>query len=92
MTEDPDAAADMSAFSVDERHVIENALRELAAYGGKSASEWSHEESAGWNVVRENGEAIDYSSTFISTAPIPPEDLERARQLARDRGWVGSAD
>jgi hypothetical protein len=81
MAEDLDAAADMSAFSADERQVIENTLRELAAYGGKSASEWSHEESAGWNVVREYGEAIDYASTFISTAPIPPEDLERARQF-----------
>jgi Protein of unknown function (DUF4065) len=88
MAENPDAAADMSAFPADERQVIENTLRELAAYGGKGASEWSHEESAGWNVVSEYGEAIDYASTFISTAPIPPEDLERARQFVRDRGWV----
>ena len=91
MAEDLDAAADMSAFPADERQVIESTLRELAAYGGKSASEWSHEESAGWNVVREYGEAIDYASTFISTAPIPPEDLERARQFVHDRGWVHSA-
>jgi hypothetical protein len=91
MAEDTDAIADMSAFPADERQVIEKALRELAAYGGKSASEWSHEESAGWNVVRDYGEAIDYASTFISTAPIPSEDLERARQFVRDRGWVSSS-
>jgi Protein of unknown function (DUF4065) len=90
MTEDPNAAADMSAFPADERRVIENTLRELAAYGGKSASEWSHEESAGWNVVSEYGEAIDYASTFVSTSPIPSEDLERARHFVRDRGWVPS--
>ncbi len=91
MAEDADATADMSAFAADERQVIENALRDLAAHGGKSASEWSQEESAGWNVVREYGEAIDYASTFISTAPIPSEDLERARRFVRDRGWVPSS-
>jgi len=91
MVGDPDAVADMSAFPEDERRVIENTLRELAAYGGKSASEWSHEESAGWNIVPEYGGAIDYASTFISTAPIPTEDLKRARQFVRDRGWVPGA-
>ena len=91
MIDDPNAVADMSAFPPDERQVVENTQRELAAYGGKGASEWSHEESAGWNVVREYGQAIDYATTFISTDPIPPEDLKRARQFVRDRGWVPSA-
>lgn len=88
MTEDPDAAADMSLFPADERQVIADTLSELAVHGGKSASEWSHEESAGWNVARELGEAIDYSTTFVSTAPIPAEDLERASRFVRERGWV----
>lgn len=88
VTEDPNAVVDMSLFSADERRVIADTLSELAVHGGKSASEWSHEESAGWNVAREFGEAIDYSTTFVSTAPIPVEDLERASQFVRDRGWV----
>lgn len=90
MTEDPDALADMSLFSADERQLITDTLRELAVHGGKSASEWSHEESAGWNVARELGDAIDYSTTFVSTASIPPEDLARARKFVRERGWVRS--
>ncbi len=91
MTEDPDALADMSLFPTDERRVIADTLRELAVHGGKSASEWSHGESAGWNVAREFGDAIDYSTTFVSTAAIPPEDLERARHFVRERGWTQPA-
>lgn len=91
MTEDPDAVADMSLFPADERRLIADTLRELAVHGGKSASEWSHEESAGWNVAREFGDAIDYSTTFVSTAPIPPEDLEKARQFVQERGWAQPA-
>lgn len=88
VTEDPNAVADMSLFSADERKVIADTLSALAVHGGKGASEWSHEESAGWNVAHELGEAIDYSTTFVSTAPIPAEDLERAGRFVRERGWV----
>jgi hypothetical protein len=90
MTNDPDAVADMTAFPSDERDVIETTLRELAVYGGKGASEWSHEESAGWRMVPEYGQPIDYGTTFLSTKPIPAKDLERARQFVRDEGWVPS--
>lgn len=90
LAQDPDAVADMSAFPPDERKIIADTLCELAVYGGKGASEWSHEESAGWKMAPENGIAIDYGSAFISTKPIPPEDLERARQLVHDEGWVAS--
>jgi hypothetical protein len=79
---------DLTLFPDDELAVIRKALNDLAVYGGRSASEWSHMESAGWNVAREYGDRIAYETTFISTAPIPEEDLERARQFVRDRGWV----
>jgi uncharacterized phage-associated protein len=91
MVDDPYAVADMTAFPADERQVIENTLRELAPYGGKDASEWSHEESAGWNLASDYGQAIDYATTLISTQPIPAKDLERAKQFVRDRGWVTGA-
>jgi uncharacterized phage-associated protein len=91
ITDDPDAVADMTAFPPDEREVIENTLRELAVYGGKGVSEWSHEESAGWKAAPEYGHAIDYASTFISTEPISSEDLARARDYVRERGWLRHA-
>lgn len=90
VTTDPNAIADMGRFSAAERDLIGGTLRELATYGGKGASEWSHEESAGWNVVSDYGDAIDYSSSVVSTAPIPSEDLETARRFVRERGWVSA--
>lgn len=89
--EEPDAQPDLSLFHNDERQIIDDTLRELATYGGKAASDWSHEQSVGWNVVERYGEVIDYSSALISSKPIPPKDLERARDFVRERGWVKSA-
>jgi uncharacterized phage-associated protein len=90
LTKDPDAVADMSNFSDEEKDVITSALTELAVHGGRSASEWSHEESAGWRMAREYGDTIDYATAIVSTDPIPEEDLIRAREFVRERGWVKS--
>ena len=38
-----DALPDPRVFSEGELNVMERALRELSTYGGKAASEWSHE-------------------------------------------------
>jgi hypothetical protein len=85
---DETATPDTTMFSDDERRVIEDTLRALATYGGKAASDWSHEKSAGWNAVKEDGREITYETAFVSTDPIPPEDLERASHYVRERGWV----
>ncbi|MFI5004027.1 MAG: Panacea domain-containing protein [Solirubrobacterales bacterium] len=90
VTEDPDAIADMSGFTPDEREVIERTLRELAVYGGKDVSEWSHEQSAGWRMARENGELIAYETALLSTETVPAAILIRATQYVRERGWVTS--
>lgn len=91
LTDDPTAVADISIFSTSEREIIETTLRELAIHGGKSASDWSHEESAGWNMAREYGHVIDYATAIVSSRPVPAADLERAGQFVRDRGWAQSA-
>jgi hypothetical protein len=85
------AAPDRSMFSPQELKVMEAALSELTGLGGKAASEWSHEESAGWNVAEDDGVAIDYSTSIIATKPIPNEDLERAARFVREQGWVRSS-
>lgn len=82
------AQPDLSKFSAEERRLMAQALQELSPHGGRSVSKWSHEQSAGWNLAREYGDAIDYGTEFISTTPIPRQDLERARQFVRDQGWV----
>jgi hypothetical protein len=91
ITADPDSLADLSRFDSDELRIIKSSEKELAAHGGKSVSEWSHEQSAGWRMARENGETIDYATAIISTDPIPEGDLIRASQFVRKRGWVKDA-
>jgi hypothetical protein len=91
VTPDPDAVADIGQFASDELQVIRAAEKELSAHGGRSASEWSHEHSAGWRMARKYGDEIDYVTAIISTDPIPEKDLIRAGEFAREQGWVTDA-
>lgn len=79
--------ADSSQFSKPELEVIGAALKELAPHGGKGASEWSHEQSSGWQA-RENGQEIPYASAFVSTDPLSEKQMERALQRSRDEDWA----
>lgn len=75
---------DMDMFSPDELAVVDKTLNELAAHGGKSISEWSHETSAGWRV-KKIGQEIPYSSAVINLKPLTEKTLKklRARLAAR---------
>jgi hypothetical protein len=88
---DESTGADTSQFSETEREIIDHTLQELATYGGKSVSTWSHRQSAGWNMVPQIGQEIEYSTAFTRTEPIPAEEIERAKQYARDKGWTREA-
>jgi len=81
---------DAIKFSDDELAVMERSLRELAVYGGREVSEWSHEQSAGWNLAGENGNVIEYRTAFTSTDPLPAGYLKYASEYVRKRGWVAS--
>jgi hypothetical protein len=78
---------ELGVFTPSELKVVEETLALLADLGGKDASDWSHKESAGWNLVDE-GETIPYATAFVSTEPIPDADLDRARELALERDWT----
>lgn len=78
---------DTSQFSEKELGIVDRALEELREHGGKAASDWSHEQSAGWRV-RKNGEEIPYASAFVSTQPLSDEQMARARQRSRDENWA----
>jgi hypothetical protein len=71
---------DLSVFTSEELEIVKKTLNELAAHGGKSISEWSHETSAGWRVKR-IGEAIPYSSAAINLKPLSA----RRRRLLHTR-------
>jgi uncharacterized phage-associated protein len=81
---------DRRQFSDDEIRVMEQALKELATYGAKSVSDWSHEQSAGWNLAEEDGNTIEYRTAFISADPLTPELLSEVSKYALRRGWVPS--
>ena len=70
---------DLTLFSDAEQDIISTTMRELAALGGKSVSEWSHEESAGWRI-NENGAEITYESGLIDLTPLGPQPLALLRK------------
>lgn len=74
----PLESADTSLFTPQELAGVEGVLAELAAHGGKSVSDWSHENFVGWRV-RKDGDEIPYSSTILSLRDLP---LERREALA----------
>jgi Protein of unknown function (DUF4065) len=69
---EPQVAPDQSLFTEEELAIVYAALKELSPLGGKSVSEWSHEESAGWRV-RKTGDEITYESGLIDVTPLDPE-------------------
>lgn len=78
---------DESLFSPQELAIIEGTLNELTDLGGKGAREWSHRNSAGWNLVDDEA-PIPYETAFVSMER-PAESLfRRAKQLAREREWA----
>jgi uncharacterized phage-associated protein len=84
---DETAQPDMSLFTEAERELIERALAELAVYGGKSVSEWSHREAAGWRVAG-IGDEISYESSLIArVADVDPEAKEKLRQRVLTNNW-----
>jgi hypothetical protein len=77
---------DTTQFSEAEKEIIRNTLSELAAHGGKSVSEWSHEQSAGWRAVALGAE-IPYASAFISSEPLSDAQMQRALQRSDAEDW-----
>lgn len=76
--------ADTSLFTPDELRVIEMTLAELASHGGKSISEWSHEQFVGWQMM-EDGEEIRYSTAVLSLKPLSQRKREEIRDLLVER-------
>jgi hypothetical protein len=80
--EDPD----MQRFSPAEIEIIDQVRQELAPHGGKSVSDWSHEEWAGWRISGV-GEQIPYETVVIASEPGPAKTVERLRQRALSGNW-----
>jgi hypothetical protein len=83
----PLSPSDQTVFLPEELAIMEAVMEELRPYDATGSSDFSHERSAGWNLVNE-GALIPYATALVSTDPIPQEDLDRAQEYVRARGWV----
>jgi hypothetical protein len=71
---------DETQFNAAELSIVERSLEELSPLGGKGASEWSHEESAGWRLKGDD-EVITYESGLIDVEnPLEGKRLSALRQ------------
>jgi len=86
-SEREDDQPDLTLFPDDERKIMEKALDDLAALGGKEVSEWSHEQSSGWRAA-EIGQEIPYGTALLSTEPLSEAQMERALKRSREEGWA----
>ena len=76
----------VDVFDADELALVDRVLAELRPLTGRAASDYSHEQSAGWQLAAE-GEEIPSSTAILSTRPIPEIDIARAREFVRAQGW-----
>jgi hypothetical protein len=81
-----DESADTKQFSIEERAIIDRALEELAPHGGGGASRWSHEESVGWRLTKEE-KAIPYETSILASEPGPPKTVARLKQRVLSGKW-----
>lgn len=73
-------------FSTDELELVDEVYRMLENDSAVSASDFSHDASAGWQLV-ELGETIPYETVFVSTSKPPRRAFDRGRELAAEHGW-----
>ena len=78
----------MSRFTPEEIELIDRIIEKMRRYNNKEVSDLSHERAAGWNVAENFGDEIPYETAFVSTDPVPEEDLLRAQEFVREQGWV----
>jgi hypothetical protein len=81
-----DETPDESQFTADELGVIVQALRDLEPYGGKSASDWSHENSVAWRLL-ELDQEIPYETSIVASSPGPPAAVNRLRDRVLSGSW-----
>jgi hypothetical protein len=74
------APSDPKRFTAQELALIDHTLDELSRHGGKSVSEWSHENSVGWNVVSVS-EVIPYETALLSREPLADDLLQALREV-----------
>jgi hypothetical protein len=74
-------------FSIDEKDLIDDVIRNLAPRTATESSILSHERSFAWRCA-EKGEVIPYTTVFLSARAATSTDVARGLVLARKHGWL----
>jgi hypothetical protein len=77
-------------FSIDEKDMIDEVIRNLSTRTATETSLLSHERSFAWQVA-ERGEVIPYTAVFLSARKATSTDVARGLELARQHGWLQTA-
>lgn len=78
--------ANTRLFSTVQLDLVDEVFQMLEDDTAVAASEFSHDTSAGWQLV-EMGETIPYETVFVSTTKPPRRAFDRGRELAAEHGW-----
>lgn len=82
----PQRKADLSSFSAEEISLVDEVIEDLRGHSASEVSELSHR-AVGWQIA-EIGEDIPYETALLSDDPLTMEDVERAKELASEHGWL----
>jgi hypothetical protein len=82
----PQRKAELSSFSADEIALVDEVIEDLRGRSASEVSDLSHR-AVGWQIA-EIGEDIPYETALLSDDPLTMEDVERARELASEHGWL----
>jgi Antitoxin SocA-like, Panacea domain len=82
--------ANRTLFRAEEIDLVDEVIRDLEPRDARETSELSHVRSEAWQIA-EIGEVIPYEAVFLSTRKPTSVDVERAQELARKYGWLGTA-
>lgn len=77
---------DVTQFTEEELRIVERTLAELREHGGKGASDWSHEESVGWRLLK-NDAPIPYEADLVASGPAPESAVARLRERVISGDW-----
>ncbi len=78
--------ANRDLFTEEELELVDAVVEQIKGHTATSASEMSHEQSAGWNLVALRDD-IPYNTALIDRDPPTENIIARGREVADRLGW-----
>jgi hypothetical protein len=67
--------------------VLRDWIVRISSASSKEVSDLSHKH-AGWRLAGQTGDDIPFSTALLPEERPTPQDVEEAKQIARDHGWL----